>query len=306
MPGTIERYTTSLAALQVEREIAVRLIIISGRSGSGKSTALNQLEDEGFYCIDNLPVSLLPSLVEKTGGEEFSLFQGIAVCIDARNAWKDLKNFRQILELLPSGVETQVLFLDAQEINLIQRFGETRRRHPLSTESIPLAEAIDKERELLEPISSSASLVLDTSQMTVYELRDAIKQRLLGSSIGTMSIFVQSFGFKRGVPSDADLVFDVRMLPNPHWVKELRLKTGLDAEVQQFLEAQPMTTELYEDLCHYLDSWLPRYREGNRSYMNIALGCTGGQHRSVYLANRLFQHYREQFPAIHIRHRELQ
>ena len=306
MPGTIERYTTSLAALQVEREIAVRLIIISGRSGSGKSTALNQLEDEGFYCIDNLPASLLPSLVEKTGGEEFSLFQGIAVCIDARNAWKDLKNFRQILELLPSGVATQVLFPDAQDTNLIQRFGETRRRHPLSTESIPLAEAIDKERELLEPISSSASLVLDTSQMTVYELRDAIKQRLLGSSTGTMSIFVQSFGFKRGVPSDADLVFDVRMLPNPHWVKELRLKTGLDPEVQQFLEAQPMTAELYEDLRRYLDSWLPRYREGNRSYMNIALGCTGGQHRSVYLANRLFQYYREQFPAIHIRHRELQ
>jgi UPF0042 nucleotide-binding protein len=285
--------------------LPVRLIIISGRSGSGKSTALHQLEDEGFYCIDNLPVSLLPALMEKTSGEEFHLFQGTAVCIDARNAWKDLKNFQSILDLLPSSVDTQVLFLDAQETVLLQRFGETRRRHPLSTDSIPLAEAIDRERELLEPISSCASLVLDTSQMTVYELRDAIKQRLLGTRAGSMSILVQSFGFKRGVPADADLVFDVRMLPNPHWVKELRLKSGLDVEVREFLENQPMTRELYRDICHYLDNWLPRYREGNRSYMNIALGCTGGQHRSVYLANRLFQDYKEQYPAIHVRHREL-
>ena len=286
-------------------ELPMRLIIISGRSGSGKSTALHQLEDEGFYCIDNLPVSLLPALMEKTSGDEFHFFRGTAVCIDARNAWKDLKNFQSILDSLPSSVDRQVLFLDAQETILLQRFGETRRRHPLSTDSIPLAEAIDSERELLESISSCASLVMDTSQMTVYELRDAIKQRLLGTNAGSMSILVQSFGFKRGVPADADLVFDVRMLPNPHWVKDLRLKSGLDTEVREFLEGQPMTSELYRDICHYLDNWLPRYREGNRSYMNIALGCTGGQHRSVYLANRLFQDYKEQYPAIHVRHREL-
>lgn len=284
----------------------MRLIIISGRSGSGKSTALHQLEDESFYCIDNLPVSLLPALVEKTSSDEFQHFQGMAVCIDARNAWKDLKSFRAILDSLPSSVDTQVLFLDAQEATLLQRFGETRRRHPLSTGSISLAEAIDRERELLEPISSSATLILDSSQMTIYELRDAVKQRLLGRSAGSMSILVQSFGFKRGVPADADLVFDVRMLPNPHWVKELRLKSGLDTEVQEFLEDQPMTTALFNDICHFLDNWLPRYLEGNRSYLNISLGCTGGQHRSVYLANRLFQHYRQQYPAIHTRHRELQ
>ena len=284
----------------------MRLIIISGRSGSGKSTALNQLEDEGFYCIDNLPLSLLPSLVEKTSSNQFDLFQGLAVGIDARNAWKDLGAFQAILDSLPSSLDCQVLFLDAQENTLIQRFGETRRRHPLSTDTIPLADAIVRERELLEPIYSSATLVLDTSRMTLYELRDAIKQRLLGTTAGSMSILVQSFGFKRGVPADADLVFDVRMLPNPHWVKELRLKTGLDPEVQAFLENQPMTAELYKDLCHYLDNWLPRYREGNRSYMTLALGCTGGQHRSVYLADRLFQHYREQYTAIHVRHRELQ
>ncbi|QFU74946.1 RNase adapter RapZ [Halioglobus maricola] len=284
----------------------MQLIIISGRSGSGKSTALHQLEDEGYYCIDNLPSSLLPALVAETSGEAFGHFRGTAVCIDARNAWKDLANFTATLESLPDSVNTEILFLDAQEATLIKRFSETRRKHPLSSEAMPLAEAIEYEWRLLEPISSAASLVLDTSQMTIYELRDAIKQRLLGATGGSMSILIQSFGFKRGVPADADLVFDVRMLPNPHWVKELRLSTGLDQEVQSFLEAQPLTDELFGDISAYLNNWLPRYRDSNRSYMTIAIGCTGGQHRSVYLANRLFQHYREQFPAMHIRHRELQ
>lgn len=284
----------------------MQLVIISGRSGSGKSTALHQLEDEGYYCIDNLPVSLLPALMKEVTRQEFNHFRGTAVCIDARNAWKDLSNFNTVMASLPDSVHATILFLDAQDTSLIKRFSETRRKHPLSSDTMPLADAIDRERELLEPISSAASLVLDTSQMTIYELRDNIKQRLLGDNTGSMSILVQSFGFKRGVPTDADLVFDVRMLPNPHWVKELRVKNGLDQEVQTFLEAQPMTSELYGDICGYLDSWLPRYRDSNRSYMTVAIGCTGGQHRSVYLANRLFRHYKEQFPSIHIRHRELQ
>lgn len=284
----------------------MQLIVISGRSGSGKSTALHQLEDEGYYCIDNLPAALLPDLVREVSRGEFSHFSGTAVCIDARNAWQDLENFNQILGSLPDSVSSQVLFLDAEDNALIKRFSETRRRHPLSSENTPLAEAIDKERHLLETLYSSASLVLDTSQMTIYELRDAIRQRLLGAGSNSMSILVQSFGFKRGVPADADLVFDVRMLPNPHWVKSLRLLSGLDAKVQEFLEAQAMTGELYRDICAYLDNWLPRYRDSNRSYMTIALGCTGGQHRSVYLADRLYQHYREHYPEIHVRHRELQ
>ena len=284
----------------------MQLIIISGRSGSGKSTALHQLEDEGYYCIDNLPVSLLPSLVDKASREEFGHFRGTAVCIDARNAWKDLANFGKVMEELPESVNSEVLFLDAQESALIKRFSETRRKHPLSSDTMPLAEAIDQERLLLEPISIAASLVLDTSEMTIYELRDAIKQRLLGAESGSMSVLIQSFGFKRGVPTDADLVFDVRMLPNPHWVKELRLKNGLESEVRDFLEAQPITGELYADIHGFLKRWLPRYRDSNRSYMTIAIGCTGGQHRSVYLANRLFQHYREHYPEIHLRHRELQ
>jgi len=284
----------------------MQLVIISGRSGSGKSTALHQLEDEGYYCIDNLTVSLLPALEQETSRQDFSHFRGTAVCIDARNAWKDLAGFVDIVDALPDTVHTEILFLDAQDAALMQRFSETRRRHPLSSESIPLADAIAKERLLLGPISSDASLVLDTTQMTIYELRDAIKQRLLKNSSGTMSLLFQSFGFKRGVPADADLVFDVRMLPNPHWVKELRMKSGLEREVQEFLESQPLAGELYHDICAYLDAWLPRYRDSNRSYMTVALGCTGGQHRSVYLADRLFHHYKARFPNIHVRHRELQ
>lgn len=284
----------------------MQLVIISGRSGSGKSTALHQLEDEGYYCIDNLPVALLPALVEETTRAEFAHFRGVAVCIDARNAWRDLQNFNAILESLPAHMQTQVLFLDAQEGALIKRFSETRRRHPLSGENMPLAEAIARERELLEPIAGEASLVLDTSQLTIYELRDAIRQRLLGDSSGSMSILIQSFGFKRGLPADADLVFDVRLLPNPHWVKELRMLSGLDEPVREFLEAQPMTGELYASVCEYLDRWLPRYAQSNRSYMTIAVGCTGGQHRSVYLANRLYRHYHQHYPQVHLRHRELQ
>ena len=285
---------------------STQLVIISGRSGSGKSTALHQLEDEGYFCIDNLPVALLPALVQETSRDEFRNFRGTAVCIDARNAWKDLKSFGAVLDSLPATVESKILYLDADDASLIKRFSETRRRHPLSSGQMPLAEAIDKERELLEPLSSASSVTLDTSQMTIYELRDAIKQRLVGSSAGAMSILIQSFGFKRGVPADADLVFDVRMLPNPHWIKDLRLKNGLDPEVGSFLESQPLTEDLYLDIRRYLDNWLPHYEDSNRSYLTIGLGCTGGQHRSVYLAHRLFQHYRLQFPLVHIRHRELQ
>jgi len=284
----------------------MELLIISGRSGSGKSTALHQLEDEGYYCIDNLPVSLLPALVTEASREAFSHFRGTAVCIDARNAWMDLKNFSAIMASLPPSVTSKVLFLDAEDSSLTKRFSETRRRHPLSNDLTPLTEAIEKERSLLEPISSNATLVLDTSKMTLYDLRDAIKARLIEADAATMSVLFQSFGFKHGVPGDADLVYDLRMLPNPHWVSALRLLSGRDQAVKDFLEEQPLTEELYRDISHFLDRWLPRYRDSNRSYITIALGCTGGQHRSVYLAERLYYQYRELLPQVHLRHRELQ
>jgi UPF0042 nucleotide-binding protein len=283
----------------------MRLIIISGRSGSGKSTALHQLEDEGFYCIDNLPATLLPALVERALEESFGP-SGLAVCIDARNAHTDLAHFTRFAGSLPEGVDMEVLYLDADDTSLIKRFSETRRRHPLSSGDTPLAEAIAREREILEPIAAAASLVVDTSQMTIYDLRTAIRERLIGAEASDISILFQSFGFKRGLPSDADLVFDVRILPNPHWEKSLRLKSGRDPEVAQFLEAQPDTQHLVADIRQFLEDWLPRYRENNRSYVTIAVGCTGGQHRSVYLAEKLYAHFREKYPDVKLRHRELQ
>ena len=283
----------------------MRLVIISGRSGSGKSTALHQLEDEGYYCIDNLPLSLLPGLVH--GARRSGITSaGIAVCIDARNTWKDLEHFPDLLDSLPDAVQVDILFLDAEEGSLIKRFSETRRKHPLSDESTPLAEAIARERVILEPIAGAASLAIDTSQMTLYELRSAIRQRLLGNEAGEMSILFQSFGFKRGLPNDADLVYDLRMLPNPHWERALRVKTGRDPEVIEFLEQQVMVEEFFVDVCTFLEKWLPRYQDNSRSYITVALGCTGGQHRSVYLVERLYNHYRERYSQVHIRHRELQ
>lgn len=283
----------------------MRLIIISGRSGSGKSTALNQLEDDGFYCIDNLPAALLPALVEQaSAGETHS--EGIAVCIDARNAWKDLHRFPELLAILPDSTRVDILYLDAEEGTLIKRFSETRRRHPLSDADTPLAEAIEREREILEPISAAASLTLDTSQMTIHELRSIVRQRLVGELAGDMSILFQSFGFKRGLPTDADLVFDARLLANPHWEKTLRIKTGRDADVAEFLENHPETERFYEEIRQFLLNWLPHYQQHNRSYITIAIGCTGGQHRSVYLVERLYRDFAEHYRRLHLRHRELQ
>ena len=281
------------------------LIIISGRSGSGKSTALRQLEDEGYFAIDNLPASLLPALVRDTGPGLPENFRGIAVCIDARNAWRDLELLPSTLEALPAEVHCRVLYLDSDDATLIKRFSETRRRHPLSSESLSLAEAIDRESSLLESLAAAASLTLNTRAMTIYELRDAVRQRLVGPDAEEMAILVQSFGFKRGVPGDADLMFDVRMLPNPHWSPDLRGKTGLDTEVASYLEQHEATHKLSKDIATFVEQWLPSYQESSRSYLTVAIGCTGGQHRSVYMAKRLYEHLLAQDAQVQLRHREL-
>ena len=283
------------------------LIIISGRSGSGKSTALHQLEDEGYYAIDNLPASLLPALVRDTGPRLAAPLRGIAVCIDARNATRDLGIFQQTLDTLPADVRCRVLFLDADEATLIRRFSETRRRHLLTTVSaLPLAEAIRQESTLLKPLAAAASLTLDTRAMTIYELRDAIRQHLLGAEAEAMAILLQSFGFKRGIPGDTDLVFDVRMLPNPHWSTELRPLTGRDRTVAAYLESHEITETLFADIAGFIDRWLPAYGQSRRSYLTVALGCTGGQHRSVYMAERLHRHLQIRCgPQVQLRHREL-
>jgi RNase adapter protein RapZ len=281
------------------------LIIISGRSGSGKSTALHLLEDEGFYCIDNLPLGLLENLLQEIEQAHFAHYRGVAVCVDSRNAWTNMGDLAPVLMSIPERTHGTILYLDALDPILITRYSETRRKHPLSNTKTTLSDAIGKERELLEPILELASIVVDTSDMTIYELRDTLRQRLLGAEKGELSLLFQSFGFKKGIPSDADLVFDVRMLPNPHWVKELRLLNGTDDAVIEFLGQQPLTDALYQDIQQFVEKWLPSYGQSNRSYVTIAIGCTGGQHRSVYMARRLYLHFSQLMNNTHIRHREL-
>ena len=285
--------------------MTMKLIVISGRSGSGKSTALHQLEDQGYYCVDNLPAGLLPMLLEQLEQNQYAAFKGIAVCIDARNSPHDLGRIRDVLDNLPSGIRSEVLFLDAQDAILTKRFSETRRRHPLTNNQLSLSEAIHAEIELLEALSSRADLVIDTSDLNLYDLRAVIDQYLGSGPKEGMSVLVESFGFKRGVPLDADLIFDARLLPNPHWVSGLRHQTGQDDDVIAFLESHPQSHALIADIVAFLERWLPEYHRSQRSYVTVAIGCTGGQHRSVYVAERLFARLEPSQSRLQIRHREL-
>ncbi|MFM1895373.1 MAG: hypothetical protein RLZZ385_447 [Pseudomonadota bacterium] len=283
----------------------MKLLIISGRSGSGKSTVLHILEDRGYYCIDNLPASLLLSLADRLTSEASNISR-VAVSIDARNIHADLLQFPGVYaELNSKNIKPEIIFLDANSQTLLKRFSESRRKHPLSNDKVALTEAIDKETELLEPISVLASLNIDTSAMSLHELRDAIKHRVIeGSDVG-MALQFQSFGFKNGVPVDADIVYDVRCLPNPYWENSLRSLTGLDEKVKQYLDSQQQVLRMYEDIRNFLQTWLPRFEENNRSYITVALGCTGGQHRSVYLCEKLGAFFSTRIKNVQVRHREL-
>ncbi len=283
----------------------MQLVIVSGLSGSGKSTALHVLEDVGYNCIDNLPVSLLPALVAQIEIHKDDQHK-FAIGIDVRNAWQDLRIFPQMVSTLKDAhLPFRVIFLDSQPSVLIQRFSETRRKHPLSDKHINLAEAINYEQELLEPIRDAADQIIDTSHLTLHELRDLIKERVVGRDQSSMAILFESFGFKHGIPVNADLVFDARCLPNPHWKPNLRPLTGMDKDVVDFLEEQEAVSEMYGDIENYLTRWLPRYQANNRSYITIAVGCTGGQHRSVYLTERLQKFFAGKFHDVQVRHRDI-
>lgn len=286
-----------------ENDARMQLVVISGRSGSGKSSALHLLEDEGFYSIDNLPVSLLTELVRQLRAEPAGP-RRVAVCIDARNATRDLSRFSELLNDLPADTAVEVLYLDADDHTLIKRFSETRRRHPLSDDTTSLEEAIGREKRLLEPIAMAAGLTFDTSQMNVHELRSAIRSRVLGRSSTGLSLLFISFGYKRGVPVNSDLVFDLRVLPNPHWQAQLRPLTGRDGDVIAYLDMQPEVNEMFNDIYTMLHKWLPRFVAGNRSYITVSLGCTGGQHRSVYMAERLARAFVTEYKDVQVRHRE--
>ncbi len=263
----------------------MKLIIVSGRSGSGKSTALHVLEDLGFYCIDNLPIGLLFPLTREAATQEApGRLKKMAVSIDARNLSAELANFETIYQQLKqTGVEVEIIFLDADEQSLLQRFHATRRKHPLSDDKTSLREAITNEKQLLEPLSKLADLYVNTTGLSMYELRDMIKQRVAGRKDQELALLFQSFGFKHGVPVDSDYVFDVRCLPNPYWDTSLRKHTGVDQPVIEFLEREPLTRQMVDDVTGFLNTWLPSFADSNRSYMTISIGCTGGQHRSVYV-----------------------
>ncbi len=284
----------------------MRLVIISGRSGSGKSTALQALEDLGFYCIDNLPVALLPSLSELILQNAMEDRSGVAISIDARNTSQGLNQFPSIAgKLTQAAISLDIIYLDASLSTLLKRFSATRRRHPLSSEDKGLKEAIQLEKHLLEPMADLANLTIDTTRMTLYELRDVIKHRVVGRTGQEIALLFQSFGFKHGVPLDADLVFDVRCLPNPYWEPALRQYTGQDPEVIHYLQGQPDVQEMLDDITAYLSRWLPRFESNNRSYLTVCIGCTGGQHRSVFLAEALASHFKQSMDNVLVKHREL-
>ena len=283
----------------------MKLTIISGRSGSGKSTVLHILEDRGYYCIDNLPASLLHSLANRVFTGETDI-PNIAVSIDARNISADLEQVPNIINDLKSkNLPTEIIFLDANSQTLMKRFNETRRKHPLSDERIGLKEAIDKESELLEPISAMANLSIDTGKMSLNQLRDSIKDRLVKNKEAGLALLFQSFGYKNGVPVDADIIYDVRCLPNPYWEHSLRALTGLDEAVIKFLNSKNEVQEMYSDISQFLQKWLPKYEGNNRSYITVAIGCTGGQHRSVYLCEKFANEFVESIRNVQVRHREL-
>jgi len=284
----------------------MKLIIVSGLSGSGKSIALQALEDLGFNCIDNLPMALLHALAIQITHAAYPIGEQFAVGIDARNLAQDLEQFPELIETLKAmNLDTKVIYLTANEQTLIKRFSETRRKHPLSSEETPLSEAIAQENKYLLPVSSSSDLTLDTSQTNVHQLRELVRQCVKSNDEQGMSILIQSFGFKHGIPNDANFIFDVRCITNPHWVPELRKFTGKDDDVINYLESNDDVIEMRKDIYDFISKWIPVFEKENRSYMTIAIGCTGGYHRSVYLSEHIGARLQENYSSIVIRHREL-
>lgn len=284
----------------------MRLIIVSGLSGSGKSIALHILEDLGYYCVDNMPAALLKSFIEEVTSDGDESAKLLAVGVDARNRQEDLESLPQLLEeLKQQQIQTELLFLQSSDDVLLQRYSESRRRHPLAEHGTALRAAIDKERELLSVVVNAADLIIDTSRTSVYELADTIRERVDRRSTQSLSVLIESFGFKNGIPADADFVFDMRCLPNPYWTVELRGLTGRDKEVSDFLNAQDAFVRMYEDILGFLRRWIPEYDDVHRGYLTVAIGCTGGQHRSVYMTEKLAAALRDMHDPVLTRHNEL-
>jgi len=284
----------------------MKLLIVSALSGSGKSIALDTLEDCGYYCIDNLPITLLQDFINHVMLADKKTYAKTAVGIDARNQCESLANFSESLNLIRNkGIDCEIIFMQAEEATLLKRYSETRRRHPQTDFNIPLKEALKIEKEMLTPIARHANVVIDTSRTHYHQLRELIRDQIGERNLKHISLQFQSFGFKHGVPLDADFVFDARSLPNPYWIPELRALTGKDQPVADFLKEQPLVTEFFQDITAFLERWIPRFEAEGRSYLTVAIGCTGGQHRSVYLVDSLIKQFKSPFVNVIVRHREL-
>ncbi|HEX3948324.1 MAG TPA: RNase adapter RapZ [Steroidobacteraceae bacterium] len=287
--------------------MSMRLIIVSGLSGSGKSVALHMLEDIDFYCVDNIPAALLKPFISHTVRGMGDTYPRTAVGLDARNRPNEIETIPALVGgLRRSGIDCEILYLHAAEEVLLKRYAETRRKHPLVTGEVGLREAIASERRLLEPIITAADWVIDTSNMSVYGLRELIRERLDRQREGRLSLMFESFGFKHGIPGDADFVFDVRSLPNPYWEPALRNLSGRDPAVIRYLEGHAGVRSMIADLTAFMEKRIGEFSQANRSYLTVAIGCTGGQHRSVYIAEQLAEHFRRSHPQVLTRHDSLQ
>ncbi|MGV6826539.1 MAG: RNase adapter RapZ [bacterium] len=283
-----------------------QLIIITGFSGSGKSIALNALEDIGFYCVDNLPAPLMAPFTREILANPSRECSHAAVGIDVRSGDTDLHEVVDTINQLKyDGLECQMIFLEAQDDVLMQRYSETRRRHPLSDRDTGLIEALSREKLLLQPLNAIADIHIDTSRTNLYELRDLIRQQIAGKDSDHISLAIESFGFKHGIPRNADFLFDTRCLPNPHWEEQLRPLTGLDEPVGQFLSSHPETAQMVQHLANFLGNWLSCFDKNDRSYITVAIGCTGGQHRSVFIAEQVAAAFDNEKFDVQVKHREL-
>jgi UPF0042 nucleotide-binding protein len=284
----------------------MRLIIVSGLSGSGKSVALHLLEDIDFYCVDNIPAALLKPFISHTIRGTDDTYPRTAVGLDARNRPNDIETMPALVaELRRIGINCEVLYLHASDEVLLKRYAETRRKHPLVNGDVSLREAIASERRLLEPITNAADMVIDTSHMGVHALRERIRERIDSRHDGRLALMFESFGYKHGIPGDADFVFDVRSLPNPYWEPSLRHLTGRDPPVIEYLAGHPSVDRMLANLGDFLAQRIAEFAKANRSYLTIAIGCTGGQHRSVYIAERLAAHFKKIYPQVLTRHDSL-
>ncbi len=270
-----------------------RFVIVTGLSGAGKSVALNALEDAGFYCVDNLPAALLLEFAEFIDRVDLPHYRQVAVGVDARNPATDLSQFPQVLDaLVEMEFDVELTYIEASDRTLINRFSETRRRHPLSSGEQPLGQAIAQERTVMATLSDRADLRVDTTHTHVHEFRALIAERVAQRTDDALSLQVCSFGYKSGVPADADFVFDLRCLPNPYWDPALRELTGRDQAIQDFLHREPAVNKMVDDIVEFLEKWIPAFESENRSYLTIAMGCTGGRHRSVFVAESIATHFK--------------